>query len=150
MYGIHLKSRLGSETDAVLNRKEREGEATAVRNCIAKDAGAGMWILAGDTNDSPGSGTWKRLSQKGDMKLGTALRALDSNGEAWTYHYTSHDVYERIDMLLCSPPMCEMLVEGSAKIFDGPGSEQASDHRLIYVDLDFPDIPAAAQPEAGR
>jgi len=143
LYDAHLKSRYGSDKDPVGNRKEREGEAMAIRNRIAKDANNGFWMLAGDMNDTPGTGTWRKLSRKYGKPLGVDLRPLDSNGEPWTYNFASRDIYERIDMLLCSTALSNFIVEGSAHIYDGPGANEASDHRLVYMELNFPDVPEA-------
>jgi endonuclease/exonuclease/phosphatase family metal-dependent hydrolase len=142
LYGAHIKSRYGLERDAHTNTQDRCGEAMAIRNRIQALEGKGtasMWILVGDMNDTPGSGVWNRLTEKSDKKLGVDLRPTDSHGEAWTYYYKAHDTYERIDMLLASGTMAKLIPEGGAKIFDGPEAAKASDHRLVYTDIVFPD-----------
>ncbi|MBN1403468.1 MAG: endonuclease/exonuclease/phosphatase family protein, partial [Opitutales bacterium] len=144
LYNAHLKSRYGSDKDPLGNRLEREGEARAVRERILKD-GAELWLLGGDMNDTPGTGTWRRLCGKGGEKTGVDLRPLDSNGECWTYFYSSQDTYERIDMLLCSPLLFPALEAGSAKICDSEKAMQASDHRLVYVDMELSALEAVSE-----
>lgn len=138
VYDIHLKSRSGSEADADRNEKERHAEAAAIRGRILKEQGEGaFWLLLGDTNDTPRSGTWNRLTHKGEKRIGVDLRPKDSRGEYWTYYYSRKDTYERIDIMLASPPMLEFVQTDSARIYDGPDAACASDHRLIYADLEF-------------
>lgn len=138
VYNIHLKSRAGSEADAARNETERHAEAAAIRGQILKEQGVdSCWILAGDTNDTPRSGTWNRLTHKGERLIGIDLRPMDSRGEYWTYYYSRKDTYERIDLLMASPAMRPYVQEESARIFDAPEASKASDHRMIYVDLDF-------------
>ena len=140
LYGAHLKSRVGAQQDERKNTQERNGEAGAIRNRIGRDQPAGsLWMLAGDMNDSPGGGAWNRLTEKSEQRLGVDLRPVDSHGEVWTYNYARKDTYERIDMLLASEKLDALVVKGSAKICDAPQAAEASDHRMIYVDLDFPD-----------
>ena len=141
VYDAHLKSRAGPASESQRNEQERHGEATAIRNHIMKEQASegALWLLAGDMNDTPGTGTWNRLTNKGEKQVGVDLRPLDSNGEAWTYFYKRKDVYERIDILLASSKLAEGGVKHGARVYDGKGSDTASDHRLIYVDLDFGD-----------
>jgi endonuclease/exonuclease/phosphatase family metal-dependent hydrolase len=138
LYDIHLKSRAGNKSDEKKNTAERNGEASAIRNQIQKEqSDNALWILAGDTNDTPTSGAWNRFLAKGERKLGVDLRPKDSKGEFWTYYYKKLDSYERIDLIMASPAMAELVKTDSAKIYDGSGAEKASDHRLVYVDLEF-------------
>jgi endonuclease/exonuclease/phosphatase family metal-dependent hydrolase len=138
VYNIHLKSRTGSDTDAERNEKERHAEASAIRGQILKEQGAdACWLLLGDTNDAPHSGTWNRLTHKGEKLLGVDIRPTDSRGEHWTYYYSRTDTYERIDIMMASPPTLKVLKTGSARLYDGPEAGKASDHRLIYADLEF-------------
>jgi endonuclease/exonuclease/phosphatase family metal-dependent hydrolase len=140
IYGAHIKSRYGSAGEAEANSRERIGEANAIRSRIQKiykKADAPFWMLAGDMNDMPGSSVWKRLTVKGEKHLGVDLRPVDSRGESWTYYYKKADSYERIDMMLASEALAREVMPESAKIYDGPEAEKASDHRMIYVDLEF-------------
>lgn len=138
LYDIHFKSRVGKKSEEKKNTSERNGEASAIRNQIQKEQGDNaLWILAGDTNDTPASGTWKRVLTKGERKLGVDLRPKDSNGEFWTYYYKKLDTYERIDLLMASPDMAKLVKTDSASIYDGQDAGAASDHRMVYVDLEF-------------
>jgi len=144
IFAAHIKSRYTKAGDVEANSRERIGEANAIRsriNKIYKKADSPLWMLAGDMNDAPGSSVWKRLTEKSGKALGVDLRPVDSRGESWTYCYKKMDTYQRIDMLLASEALGCAAKEKSAKIYDGPEAGKASDHRMVYVDLDFASVP---------
>lgn len=141
LYDAHLKSRISKAAEEGLNNRIRAGEATAVRNRIQKEQGAdSFWMLAGDMNDTPSSSVWNRLTKKSGNELGIDLKPADSHSEYWTYYYNKKDSYERIDLLMASLPMMGAgIIPENAKIYDGSDASQASDHRMVYVDLFFSD-----------
>ncbi len=146
LYTAHLRSRYGSEAEQDKLRREREGEARAIRDRIARDnpAEGSLWLFTGDINDNPGSGAWRRLCEKNGQKLGVDLRPRDSRGDSWTYYYATRDVYERIDMMLASSALAAYVVDSG--IWDAPEWFRASDHRLLYVDMDLPDVTEGVTP----
>ncbi|HNX04482.1 MAG TPA: hypothetical protein PKI32_03230, partial [Opitutales bacterium] len=117
-------------------------EAEALRNAMLARAGndgdSARWLLAGDTNDEPGGAVWKRLTSKGGASIGIDLRPADGRGEYWTYYFSSRDSYERIDILMASEAMSRSIPKDSPRICDDPAMK-ASDHRMLYTDLVFPD-----------
>lgn len=139
LFTLHLKSRYTNRKDDPDSLKLRTAEATAIRNYIAKryppDAGA-RYLIAGDFNDLQNSAPVRRFLTRGKVTLNYPVECVDSRGEIWTYFYAVAGSYQRVDYLLASPAMRGQVREGS--IADQlPQSRIASDHRLIYADIDL-------------
>lgn len=138
LYTIHLKSRVGAKSEQAHLDAERAAEAAAVRDQILREQPEGaLWILAGDTNDNPDSATRNRLEIKNGQTVDLDLKPMDSARKNWTYYYSKRDTYERIDVMLASPAMAKLVKVDGSHIYDGPSSMEASDHRLIYTDVEF-------------
>jgi exonuclease III len=65
------------------------------------------------------------------------LSAEDSRGESWSHAYRREETYTRVDHILVSPGLFGAVRNGAARIYDGPGVREASDHRPVYVVLDL-------------
>jgi exonuclease III len=63
--------------------------------------------------------------------------AADSRGETWTYHYAREESYSHFDHLLVSESLRAAVKGGRARIFDGPGMAEGSDHRPVVVTLEL-------------
>jgi endonuclease/exonuclease/phosphatase family metal-dependent hydrolase len=139
LYAVHLKSRYQSNAKDPESKLMRKAEAYALRNTLqAQVTATTPYLVVGDFNDHPYSAPLRAFLKKGDSFLTTMLPAYDSRLEAWTFHNSKMDVYSRLDYILASQAMLKYLKTGSAHIEDGlPHSLNASDHRLIYVDLVF-------------
>lgn len=146
LFVVHLKSRWTDREDDPMSAKRREGEARALRDRIRErypPESAPRYLVAGDFNDSKRSGPVRRFLEVGDIELARLAPCVDSRGEAWTFHYRSADRYERVDFLLVSPALWPAVIPGSCLIHDAqPETGFASDHRLIYVDLEFGGAPS--------
>jgi endonuclease/exonuclease/phosphatase family metal-dependent hydrolase len=151
LYTLHLKSRLTvdkSDPEAVT---QRNAEATAIRNLVrarhAADPQA-LFLICGDFNDQTTSGTLRRFTNIGQASFLTMLPVRDSRGETWTYRNRRDDYYSRSDYILCSPALIKTLDSAknatvanhhpSGRIVDIPGTDIASDHRMVYVDIILP------------
>jgi len=137
-YVVHLKSRYTEREDDPEARVRREREARAIRDHIRRTedlAGGALVLVAGDFNDHSRSDALERFTEVNSRPLLTMLDARDSRGELWTYFYDKQDRYERIDYLLASPALSGRVTR--ARIHDGPNSLRASDHRLVWADLEF-------------
>jgi endonuclease/exonuclease/phosphatase family metal-dependent hydrolase len=152
-YAVHLKSRLNEEGDPndPLSANRREGEAHALRDLIRKQqpllAGA-LVAVVGDFNDTRDSVPLRRFLELDGKPLLHLVPAADSRGQTWTFTYPHADTYERIDFVLLSAALLPWQKDAGT-VVDIPESEQASDHRLVWVDLAFPagpDEPAAKGP----
>jgi endonuclease/exonuclease/phosphatase family metal-dependent hydrolase len=67
--------------------------------------------------------------------VGGLVRATDSQGQSWTHYYRREDTYSRFDYILVSPGLKSLVTAGRARIWDGAGANEASDHRAVYLDL---------------
>lgn len=146
LYDFHLKSRESAALGDSATARERLSEAEAVRTLLvsrenAPGAPQGLWLAAGDVNDSPGGSVWKRLTTIEKRPVGKDLRPLDARGESWTYTLVSRDSYERVDLLLSSPMLASLRKAGEPGLAgDAP---EASDHRMLYADFDFSRTPSS-------
>lgn len=138
LYVLHLKSKL--ETKGKPNTAERRrGEALAIRDVIIKaqpPAAAPRYVIMGDFNEATRHPPVQLFLKKGETPLAHLLPVADSRGEAWTHRYNYEDAYTRIDHILVSPALWPMVRGGKGAIADNAAVLQASDHRLIYVDLE--------------
>ncbi len=141
LFVVHLKSRWTIRRSDPLARKQRAGEAQACRDLIRRsfpDPQADNYLIVGDFNDSRESAPLRRFLEVSGRELAQMVEAVDSRGEAWTFHYRKRDLYERVDFLLVSPALARRVVEGSAQIIDlMPATDEASDHRPVCVTLEF-------------
>ncbi|CAA6676917.1 endonuclease/exonuclease/phosphatase family protein [Lentimonas sp. CC6] len=138
LFVVHLKSRwtdVKADPDSQLRRTR---EAEACRNRIVErtyDMGVADFIIAGDFNDHPGSGTLRRFYQRGRLKIGALVPASDSRGEQWTYYYHKQVVYSLVDGFVVSGSLSPQIEAGDGHIVDIPGALIGSDHRMVYLDL---------------
>jgi endonuclease/exonuclease/phosphatase family metal-dependent hydrolase len=65
------------------------------------------------------------------------LPAADSRGELWTHAFRREESYSRVDHIFVSPALRSAVQNGAARIYDGPGVREASDHRPVVVTLKF-------------
>ena len=140
LFNVHLKSKRTIRKDDPESALFREREATAIRNFIRsrfKDHPDPLYLLAGDINDTVRSKAVRRLTRVGDQILSHPVPAADTRGETWTYHYRSEDTYTRIDFFLVSPSLNPYIRRTRGYVVDTAEMLSGSDHRLIYLDLEF-------------
>jgi len=140
LYAVHLKSRLTETADDPQSAAEREAEAKAVRDVIRKEqdlAKGTLVAVVGDFNDARDSAPLKRFLDLDGKPLFAIAPTADSHGETWTSSYGRADEYDRSDYILLSPTLLP-LQKKPGGIADLPASLIASDHRLVWVDLQFP------------
>lgn len=139
VFVAHLKSRRTERPDDPEGAIQREKEAEAVRDLVLArfpDPRQAKYVVCGDWNDTRNSKPVRSLLKRGDTSLGELLRAYDSRGDTWTHAYRREDSYSRIDYLLVSPGLLPFVKnKGTARIYDGPGVREASDHRPVYAEL---------------
>lgn len=135
LYGVHLKSQWAANSQDPLAAKQREREATTIRNLIRRQ-GKPYYIIAGDFNDHPNSQPLRRFLQCSGEQLAKVVPARDSRAESWTCYYKKEDSYTHLDYILISPEFSSYVVNEIAWIVDQlPESLIASDHRMLVIDL---------------
>lgn len=142
LFVLHLKSRYTDRADDPASAARRAGEAGAIRDRILEafpDPGAVRFVVMGDFNDGPASRPVRAIAARGARVIAELLPVADSRGETWTHRYRRDDSYTRVDHVLVSPePGLRRAVKGdAARIYDGPGVGEASDHRPVIVTLEF-------------
>lgn len=140
VFGVHLKSRYTDRSDDPLSGLRRIGEATAVRDRVlarVHDPAKGRFLILGDCNDVKASKALQRLQTRGKMSIAHLLPSADSRGETWTHSYRKEDSYSRVDHILVSSALRPVVQGGVARIYDGPGVGEASDHRPVMVTLEL-------------
>ncbi|MBA3848413.1 MAG: endonuclease/exonuclease/phosphatase family protein [Opitutus sp.] len=145
VFVVHLKSRRTERPDDPEGAAQRAAEAEAVRDAVLErfpDPAGGRFIVCGDWNDTRNSKPVRTLAKRGGTVVGEILRAYDSRGETWTHAYRREDTYSRIDYLMVSPGLKPFVRnKGNARIHDGPGVRDASDHRPVYAQFDLTPVP---------
>lgn len=152
IYTLHLKSRLTDNKNDPAATAQRLAEAKAIQQTIAHRQNVAKekhFLLLGDCNDSPTSLPLRHLAQaqrKSPFLL--LLEPTDSRSEVWTYHNARDGFYSRSDYLLVSPALQPFLRQNA--ILDTPETRPASDHRPVYLELQFPPkfqaLPTKPQP----
>jgi endonuclease/exonuclease/phosphatase family metal-dependent hydrolase len=138
LFAVHLKSRFTDRADDPESAVRRAGEATAVRDAVLKKFPApaeARFVILGDCNDNKTSRTLAHLGQRGKTTVAVLLAATDSRGDTWSHAWRKEDSYSRVDQILVSPPLRPAVADGAAKIYDGDGVREASDHRPLIVTL---------------
>jgi endonuclease/exonuclease/phosphatase family metal-dependent hydrolase len=138
IFAVHLKSRYTDRADDPMSAIRRAGEATAVRDRVLKrfsEPAQARFIVIGDCNDSRTSKAIGFLQKRGKTEIAQLLPVVDSRGETWTHAYRKEDSYSRVDHILVSPGLAGEVTDRRARIYDGEGVREASDHRPVFVVL---------------
>ncbi len=138
LFVVHLKSKYTERKDDPEAALQRTLEAEAVRDLVLSrhpDPAKARFLICGDWNDTRGTRPVKAMQKRGDTIVGDLVHAADSRGEVWTHFFRREDTYSRIDYLLVSPGLKPFVAGSQATIWDGPGIEEASDHRPVFLTL---------------
>lgn len=144
LFVVHLRSRFTERPDDPGATLFRAGEAAAVRDLVLRrfpDPAAARFLVLGDCNDTRNSKPLRLLTRRGGTMIATLAKAADPDGETWTYYYHRDDTYSRVDYVLVSPGLASAVAAGGARVYDGPGVREASDHRPVVVRLELPSGP---------
>ncbi len=142
LWVLHLKSRITDRPDDPSSALRRAAEAVAIRDLILRrhpNPATALFLIAGDFNDAKGNRPVRAVLDRGATAISHLLSASDSRSEHWTHHNTRDDSYERIDHFLASSAVYSHIVNpaGAARIADIPETRIASDHRPLWVTLEF-------------
>jgi endonuclease/exonuclease/phosphatase family metal-dependent hydrolase len=135
---VHLKSRRTEDESDPEGAAQRGAEAEAVRDlALARfpDQGKALFLICGDFNDTRNSRAVRAIAKRGNTDVAEILRAGDTRGETWTHFYRLEDTYSRIDYMAVSSALKPLVAGGRARIHDGAGSDEASDHRAVHLKI---------------
>ncbi len=139
VYGLHLKSRWTDVADDPLSAQRRRSETLAIRKRVMQrhEEDQLPYILAGDLNDVRSNSPVRLLQNRGKTQVASMVECWDSREEVWTYFYAKEETYSRVDYVFLSPDFPAQVKDGHGHIFDAAGSLDGSDHRLVWMDLEF-------------
>lgn len=139
VFGLHLKSKWSDVKEDPDSNDRRRSEALAVRKRILelREQDGLPFLVLGDFNDTKSTAPVRLLQNRGRMEVATAVEAFDSRGDRWTHFYEKEDAYTRIDYILRSPDFPAELLDNRGYIFDGADMMKASDHRMVWIDLEW-------------
>ena len=133
--GVHLKSK--REIEDADQEQMRVHEARLLRrhvDSILAAEPAARLVVYGDFNDTYPSMTVRTITGGPDKRLRLKPVYLrDSRKEAWTHHWSQHDIYSRIDFITLSSAMDRQVNFRASRIIDDSGWDKASDHRPLLV-----------------
>ena len=144
VFAVHLKSRFTDRADDPMSAIRRAAEATAIRDRILKrfpTPETARFLVLGDCNDGRTSRALAFLQKRGKTAISMLLPVADSRGETWTHSYRKEDTYSRVDHILVSRRLSNTVKDGAARIYDGDGVREASDHRPVFVVLNLSTAP---------
>ena len=131
-FSVHLKSKVnarkGDEKFTPFRHAELRAISARIRSAAKKNS---KILVAGDFNDEPA----KPLLR--NAKAFELVEQADSRGLAYTYHWAKRDLFFKYDFFLAAnlrPPEI-------SKAFVVSGTQKASDHRPVYVDIKLRDAP---------
>ncbi len=133
--GVHLKSK--REVPEASQELMRQNEARLLRrhlDAVLEADPAARLIVYGDFNDTRQSRSLKsivgKLGEPGHLVI---LPLADSRGHLWTQHWSSQDVYSRIDYVTITPNLQTEVIASQSRILDDPEWHEASDHRALLT-----------------
>jgi endonuclease/exonuclease/phosphatase family metal-dependent hydrolase len=133
--GVHLKSKRAVNVGD--QAKMRLQEAHLLRRHLDKILGPNpdaRLIVYGDFNDSYRSNTLRAVTGSAAKNLRiTPIYLKDSQGEAWTHHWSGEDIYSRIDFIMTSPALRREVDFNASRIIDDKLWIKASDHRPMLA-----------------
>lgn len=133
--GVHLKSK--RSVDGGDQAKMRLQEAHLLRRHIDKILGPNPdanLIVYGDFNDTYRSNTLRAVTGSAAKNLRiTPIYLKDSQDEAWTHHWSSEDIYSRIDFIMISAALRRDVDFKESRIIDDRLWSKASDHRPMLA-----------------
>jgi len=134
--GVHLKSK--REVEDGDQEEMRRSEAHLLRrelDRILQEDPQARLVVYGDFNDTRQSPTIKTVHGSGNGSRLKMIALKDSRGHYWTHHWSSEDVYSRIDYVFVSPALGRAVDWDLCKILDNEAVAAASDHRPLLVVL---------------
>ena len=142
VFGVHLKSKWSDEDRDPDSNLKRAREAEACRDRLIErtlDRGRFYYLIAGDFNQHPRSSAMRRFFNRGELKIGELVRAEDSRGHLWTHEYRRESSYSLVDGIIVSPKLMPQVRDQRGYVADWPKGQRGSDHRMVFLNLEFPE-----------
>jgi len=144
VFVLHAPSRNGG-TQAFYRRVAEAKEAAVILSELFAGSSNANIIVTGDFNDDPGSASLGVYTSIPGVPL-LRLPAGDPAGRSFTWYGGKRSAFPPIafDHILVSPAVARKIPGGSARIWNGPEAEIASDHRPVYTTLYSAPVSSAA------
>lgn len=133
--GCHLKSKRPiPEADQALMRRH---EALIVRRHatrLLKQDQSLKLLIYGDINDTKRSPAVRGIRGPGRGPLSMRYIHLEAeDGTTWTHHWSTEDIYSRIDFAFASQALRPLIDQRASYIYSTPKGCIASDHRPLII-----------------
>jgi len=133
--GVHLKSKrtIAGGDQAKMRLQEAHLLRRHLDKILSPNPDAKL-IVYGDFNDTYRSNTLRAVTGSAAKNLRiTPIYLKDSQGEAWTHHWSGEDIYSRIDFIMTSPALRREVDFKASRIIDDNLWSKASDHRPMLA-----------------
>ena len=133
--GVHLKSKrtIAGGDQAKMRLQEAHLLRRHLDKILSPNPDAKL-IVYGDFNDTYRSNTLRAVTGSAAKNLRiTPIYLKDSQGEAWTHHWSGEDIYSRIDFIMTSPALRREVDFKASRIIDDKLWSKASDHRPMLA-----------------
>ena len=133
--GVHLKSKrtVTGGDQAKMRLQEAHLLRRHLDKILSPNPDANL-IVYGDFNDTYRSNTLRAVTGSAAKNLRiTPIYLKDSQGEAWTHHWSGEDIYSRIDFIMTSPALRREVDFKASCIIDDNLWSKASDHRPMLA-----------------
>lgn len=133
--GVHFKSKREiPDGDQEMMRRHEAHLLRRTLDEIFRDDPTVPLVVYGDMNDTRQSSTLRTIQGPGNSPRSLLMVALkDSRGEFWTHHWSTQDVYSRLDYVLVSSALRNRIAWNDCTVIDHPDWSKASDHRPLRV-----------------
>ena len=122
----------------VQGRYQRLQEAIVIeekmKNLMSEDKNE-FYMITGDFNDIPTSETMKTFLK--DEEFLVKVPAADTQGATCTILEHGDEECSAFDHILVSPKLFSLIKNEKASIVDLEEMSQASDHRMVYMDIEI-------------
>ena len=137
--GLHLKSKIEAKDfdQATFRGREAIEVRRHVDRLFEAEPNANI-VLWGDFNMTKNDIAFREIAgPAGKATSLTPVALADSQGYFWTHYWAAADQYARIDYILLSTKIHSKVLRKQSGIAEHPNWLQASDHRPLYLKLQW-------------
>ena len=135
--GVHLKSKrdVAEGEQDLMRRNEAHLLRRYLDEVLRAEPEVNLMVY-GDFNDSCNEPIIRSIQGlRGSPGYFGSIHLKDEHGEAWTHHWSSADIYSRIDFLLYSKGLSPEIDHEHSFIYGRDDWEGGSDHRMIVAGI---------------